>query len=78
MVTLDAKKEGGRISISEASFEHLLSCLDNQKFLHDINADATTCNYKEVQWQNQEAIDDFNKQCRAVLHNGNGGQAGGG
>lgn len=66
MVTLDAKKENGRISISEDSFEHLLNCLDNQKFIGERNADSTTCDADQVQKDNQAAIDDFNRQCRAV------------
>jgi hypothetical protein len=65
---LDAFRENGRISISENSFEHLLSCLDNQKFINDINADGLTEDYKLIQKQSQEAIDDFNRQCRVFLH----------
>lgn len=68
MVKLDAFKDGDRISISEGSFEHLLNCLDNQKFVHNINADSLTCDYRRVQKETQAAIDDFNRQCRALLH----------
>ena len=68
MVELDATKEGGRISMSEDSFEYLLNCLDNQKFIRDINADALTCDYKKTQREIQEAIDNFNRQCRELLH----------
>jgi len=71
MVELEAKKEGSVILISEDSFEHLLSCLDNQKFINDINADALTGDYKKTQEQNQAAIDDFNRQCRELLNKGN-------
>jgi hypothetical protein len=49
MVQLEATKENGNVIISENSFEHLLSCLDNQKFINDINADATTSDYKKIQ-----------------------------
>jgi hypothetical protein len=66
MVQLDATKSDGIIHISENSFEHLLSCLDNQKYIHELNADAMTCDYKQIQKDNQEAIDDFNNQCRAL------------
>lgn len=66
MVKLDAKKENGQIVISEGSFEHLLNCLDNQKFINDRNADSTTCDADGVQRNNQAAIDDFNRQCREL------------
>ncbi len=68
MVKLEAKKVDGNIVISEGSFEHLLNCLDNQKFIHDVNADAMSddTDYKQVQSDNQAAIDDFNRQCRTV------------
>jgi len=52
MVRLDAKKQDGHILITEDCFEHLLNCLDNQKFI-----DYETS-------ENQPYIDDFNKQCR--------------
>lgn len=68
MVKLDATKENGFIIISEDSFEHLLNCLDNQKFIREINADAITCDYKQVQNNMQQAIDDFNGQCRNLLN----------
>ena len=70
MVKLDAIKENGNIIISEDSFEHLLACLDNQKFAHEINADALTGDYKKTQREIQEVIDDFNRQCRKLLHSG--------
>ena len=54
MVILDAKNNGGRIDISSDSFEHLLNCLDNQKF--------NPCE------ESQKRIDDFNSQCRKILH----------
>ena len=66
-VKLDATKKDGFVVISEDSFEHLLNCLDNQKFIREINADATTCDYIKVQEESQEAIDDFNRQCRELL-----------
>lgn len=58
---LDAKKDGnGNIIITEDSFEYLLNCLDNQKFLHEMN----DINRKE----NQKTIDNFNNSCRDILH----------
>ena len=68
MVKLEGKKENDKIILSENSFEHLLNCLDNQKFIEVINADALSCDYKTIQKENQLAIDDFNKQCRELLH----------
>ena len=68
MVKLKATKNSNDIIISHDSFEHLLSCLDNQKFIREINADATTCDYKKIQSDTQKAIDDFNRQCRKLLH----------
>ncbi len=57
----------GQIILTEDSFEHLLSCLDNQKYIHERNADSTTCDADAVQLDNQKAIDDFNRQCRELL-----------
>ena len=68
MVKLNARKQNGEIIISEESFAHLLACLDNQKFIRDINADALTCDYEKIQQETQNAIDDFNRQCRDLLH----------
>ena len=44
----------------------LLNCLDNQKYIHERNADSTTCDADAVQSDNQKAIDDFNRQCREL------------
>ena len=68
MVQLEARKENGNIVISEDSFEHLLNCLDNQKYINDVNADAMSpdTDYKQVQFDNQQAIDDFSRQCRLM------------
>ena len=68
MVKLEATKTDTDIMISHDSFEHLLNCLDNQKFIREINADATTCDYEKVQLDIQNTIDDFNRQCRKLLH----------
>jgi CYTH domain-containing protein len=75
MVKLEAKKDGrGNITISEDSFEHLLNCLDNQKFVGEVspNGDAMAMDkdeYNKVHEGIQDAIDNFNGQCRNLLHN---------
>jgi len=73
MVQLEATKKDGNIIISEDSFEHLLACLDNQKFVGEPpqNGDSLSVGYDEyyrVQNEIQHAIDNFNKQCRKLLH----------
>ncbi len=73
MVKLEATKKDGNIIISEDSFEHLLSCLDNQKFVGEApsNGDALAMGeeaYTATQKDIQKAIDDFNRQCRVLLH----------
>ena len=80
MVELEAKKVDGNIVISEDSFEHLLNCLDNQKFVGESppNGDAMSMaindpeGYRQIHTDNQKAIDDFNRQCRHVLHGSTG------
>ena len=58
---VDVIKDGkGNIVISEDSFEMLLNCLDNQKFIHEQNG--------SVKDENQKVIDDFNQECRDILH----------
>lgn len=57
MVKCEAIKDGkGNIIISEDSFDFLLACLDNQKFIQGFPPD------------NQEIIDYYNNQCRKILH----------
>ena len=74
MVRLDAVKlNDGNIMISEDSFEHLLNCLDNQKFIGEPpqNGDSIAVGkneYYRVQAEMQEAIDNFSRQCRQLLH----------
>lgn len=73
MVKLDAKKENDNIVISTDSFEHLLNCLDNQKFVGEGPCcgdalDMEISEYKQIQIDNQNVIDDFNRQCRKLLH----------
>lgn len=69
MVKLKGKRNKKTVTISHDSFEHLLSCLDNQKFINDVNADGLVSgDYQTVQADNQAAIDDFNRQCRGLLH----------
>lgn len=70
MVKLEARNVGNDIIISKDSFEHLLNCLDNQKFIREVNADAigslSVNEIHSVQNDIQAAIDDFNRQCRKV------------
>lgn len=69
MVKLQAKSTKTDIIISKDSFEHLLNCLDNQKYIKEINADALEMNVEEIhsiQDDMQAAIDDFGRQCRKV------------
>jgi len=57
MVKLEAIKDGlGNIIITEDSFDFLLTCLDNQKFIQGSPPD------------NQIIIDNYNDKCRKVLH----------
>ena len=71
---LQAKKDGlGNIIISEDSFEMLLICLDNQKFMNEPpqNGDSVSVGkegYNSIQRENQKLIDDYNVKCRKVLH----------
>ncbi len=74
MVCIEAEKENGTIIISEDSFDHLLNCLANQKFVGETppNGDAAAMDpndYRQVHVDIQAAIDDCYRQCRAVLHN---------
>ncbi len=59
------------IIITMDSFDHLLNCLDNQKFIEGVNADAgehmNGAEIERLQDENQKAIDDFNRQCRDIL-----------
>lgn len=70
MVKLEARNVRNDIIISKDSFEHLLNCLDNQKFIREVNADAigslSVNEIHSVQNDIQAAIDDFNRQCRKV------------
>lgn len=69
-----AKKDGkGHIIISEDSFEMLLACLDNQKFIGESpqNGDSLSVgedNYWKGQQDIQNTIDYYNKECRKILH----------
>ena len=71
---VDAKKDGlGNIIISEDSFEMLLVCLDNQKFVHEgpQNGDSLSVGkdeYYKTQHDIQDVIDFYNRECRKILH----------
>jgi hypothetical protein len=71
---IEAKKDGkGNIIISEDSFEMLLACLDNQKFVGESpqNGDSMSV-VKDTYWKGQEDIQDtinyYNRECRKILH----------
>lgn len=72
MVKLEGKLVKNDVVISKDSFEHLLNCLDNQKYLHEVNADAIGSmgieKIRSHQDTTQAAIDDFNRQCRQLLN----------
>jgi len=71
---LEAIKDGeGNIIISKDSFEMLLSCLDNQKFIGESpqNGDSLSVGeerYNKTQTEIQNLIDEYNKKCRKILH----------
>lgn len=71
---VEAIKDGkGNIVITENSFEMLLACLDNQKFVHEApqNGDSFSvgeATYKTTQKDIQETIDIYNRECRNILH----------
>lgn len=74
MIKLEAKKDGkGNIVITENSFEMLLACLDNQKFVGEApqNGDSLATGeeqYKLTQKDIQNTIDEYNRECRNILH----------
>jgi hypothetical protein len=71
---IEAKKDGkGNIVISEDSFEMILACLDNQKFVGEQpqNGDSLSVgedNYWKGQEDIQNTIDHYNRECRKILH----------
>jgi hypothetical protein len=74
MMKIEAKKDGkGNIIISEDSFEMVLACLDNQKFVGEQpqNGDSLSID-KDEYWKGQrdiqDAIDFYNRECRKILH----------
>ena len=71
---LEAIKDGcGNVIISEDSFEMLLACLDNQKFVGESpqNGDSISVG-KDAYWKGQkdiqDTIDEYNHECRKILH----------
>jgi len=60
---LNATKQSGTVLISQDSFEHLLDCLDKQKFL-PLPSNQAKDERKNIQYP----IDDFNIQCRELLN----------
>jgi hypothetical protein len=61
------------VTIEARFFEHLLACLANQKFIHEVNADGMSEGIKKVrskQAEMQEAIDDAYRQSMEFLMHG--------
>lgn len=75
-MNIDAYKDGkGNVIITEDSFEMLLACLDNQKFVGESpqNGDSLAegpDSYYKTQNTIQKTIDDYNRTCREILHAG--------
>lgn len=71
---VDAIKDGsGNIVITEDSFEMLLACLDNQKFIGEFpkNGDSVSVGenqYYKNQQDMQDFIDFYSRECRKILH----------
>ena len=63
MVQLNAIKTSDDIIISKDSFEHLLNCLANQKFI-PVTDKQSISQRKDM----QDYIDDFYFQCRDLFH----------
>jgi hypothetical protein len=74
MMKIEAKKDGkGNIVISEDSFEMVLACLDNQKFVGEQPQNGDSLSFGEDEyWKGQQdiqnAIDHYNRECRKILH----------
>ena len=71
---VEAIKDGkGNVVITEDSFEMLLSCLDNQKYVGEApqNGDSISVGkdeYYKTQKDIQDVIDFYNRECRKILH----------
>jgi len=71
---VDAIKDGkGNIVITEDSFEMILACLDNQKFVGESpqNGDSISVGknkYYKTQKDIQDVIDFYYRECRKILH----------
>lgn len=62
------------ITIPRNFFEHLLACLDNQKFIHNVNADGLAEGEEAVkltQANIQQAIDKASRTGYEMLLHGN-------
>lgn len=56
MVKLEARATEKDIIISKDSFEHLLNCLDNQKYVGEVNADALEMSVEEIHGVQKDVI----------------------
>jgi hypothetical protein len=75
MYQIKARIEGENVIIEKESFEIVLGCLDNQKFVHEAppNGDAMAVGeaaFNATQQDIQDVIDNINRQCRDILHGG--------
>ena len=59
---LNATKQNDTVIISQNCFEHLLDCLDKQKYV-PLTESQTDHEKRNIQYP----IDDFNIQCRELL-----------
>ena len=72
MVNLDGHLDGDNVVISQDSFEHILNCLANQKYIGELpqNGDSLSegmHEYYKVQQENQQAIDNCWRQGMDLL-----------
>ena len=72
LVKLDGRLEGDNVVISQQSFNYLLACLANQKYVGElpINGDSIADgkeSYDATQREIQESIDNFYHQCMDLL-----------
>ncbi len=70
---IKAQKDGkGNIIISEDSFEMILACLDNQKFISGKPQKGDFIVAEDKYWRGEEdiqnTIDHYNRECRKILH----------
>ena len=73
MQAIEEEMSEKTITIEARFFEHLLACLANQKFIHEVNADGISEGIVKVRSQQaamQAAIDDAYRQSMDFLMHG--------